>query len=182
MFCWKCGKKMADAAKFCCFCGTKAYVENDFEEKQPAPSKEVVIESKKENMPLPIVETDKNLVKCPDCGRMISAKAETCIGCGCPISKGATSIKIRCLSADRTVKYHVFKSGPVELARGAIGSTVTINISKPTRITVQQKYAVLSSGDTGVFVAEPGKCYEAKFCKPGLMFWETIISEVSFIS
>lgn len=27
----------------------------------------------------------------------------------------------------------------------------------------------------------PGKCYEVRYCKPGLAFWETVVSEVSFI-
>ncbi|MDD6485266.1 MAG: zinc ribbon domain-containing protein [Clostridiales bacterium] len=122
------------------------------------------------------------LIKCPECGKQISDKANACPQCGCPIANRPTSIKIRCLSTDRTVKYLIFKSNGMELARGVIGSTVTININKPTRITVQQKYALLTSGDTGSFMAEPGKCYEAKFCKPGLAFYQTIISEVSFIS
>lgn len=122
------------------------------------------------------------LIKCPECGRQVSDKASSCPQCGCPIASHQTSIKIRCLSTDRTVKYLIFKSGMVELARGAIGSVVTINISRPTRISVQQKYTLITSGDTGSFMAEPGKCYEAKFCKPGLAFYQTVISEVSFIS
>lgn len=121
------------------------------------------------------------LINCPECGKQVSDQAGACPNCGCPIANRPTSIKIRCLSTDRTVRYHLFKSGGIELGRGLIGSTVTINISKPTRITVQQKYALMTSGDTGSFLAEPGKCYEAKFCKPGLMFYETVISEVSIV-
>lgn len=121
------------------------------------------------------------LIKCPECRREVSDKANNCPNCGCPISNYPTTIKIRCLSTDRTVKYHVFMSGGMELGRGAINSVVTLNIYEPTRITVRQKYAIATSGDTGVFLAEPGKCYESNFCKPGLMFYETVVSEVSFV-
>lgn len=121
------------------------------------------------------------LIKCPECGKQISDKAASCPNCGCPIANAPTSIKIRCLSNDRSVRYHIFMNGSVELGRGLIGSTVTLNIKTPMYITVQQQYAILRSGDTGSFRAESGKCYEAKFVKPGLAFWKTVVSEVSFI-
>lgn len=121
------------------------------------------------------------LIKCPECGRQISDKAASCPSCGCPIANAPTTVKIRCLSNDRTVRYHIFMSDGRELGRGLIGSTVTLNITRPTRITVQQQYAILRSGDTGSFTAVPGKCYEARFVKPGLVFWQTDVSEVSFI-
>lgn len=72
-------------------------------------------------------------------------------------------------------------SGGVELARVPIGAVATINISKPTRITIREKYALMTSGDNGSFNAVPGKCYEARFCKPGIAIWDTVVSEVSSI-
>ena len=122
------------------------------------------------------------LIICPECGKQISDKAAACPNCGCPITNYPRDIKIRCLSTDRTVKYLIFCIDGFEVARGAVGTVVTIKIDKPTRITIRQKYAVLSSGDTGSFTAESGKCYEAKFCKPGIAVYKTIVSEVSFIS
>ena len=122
------------------------------------------------------------LINCHECGKQVSDKANACPNCGCPITSYPQEIKVRCLSTDRTLKYLIFCTNGHEIARGAIGTVVTIKINKPTYITVRQKYAVLSSGDTGSFTAEPGKCYEAKFCKPGIAMYRTIISEVSFIS
>lgn len=121
------------------------------------------------------------LIKCPECGKQISDKASSCPSCGCPIASQATSIKVRALSDDRKVKYMIFLSGGRELARVPIGAVATINISRPTRITIRESYALMTSGDNGSFNAVPGKCYEAKFCKPGLAFWDTVVSEVSFI-
>lgn len=122
------------------------------------------------------------LIICPECGKQVSDKAAACPNCGCPITNYPQEIKIRCLSTDSTLKYLIFCIDGYEIARGAIGTVVTIKINKPTCITVRQKYAVLSSGDTGSFTAVPGKCYEAKFCKPGIAVYKTIVSEISFIS
>lgn len=75
----------------------------------------------------------------------------------------------------------IFLSGGIELARVPIGSVATINIKKPTRITIRKKFLVATSGDNSSFNTIPGKCYEARFCKPKLAIWDTIVSEVSFI-
>lgn len=121
------------------------------------------------------------LVKCPDCGKQVSSSASACPNCGCPIANRATTIKVRCLSDDRKVKYMIFLSGGRELARAPIGSVATINISQPTRITIRENYALLTTGDNGSFNAVPGKCYEARFCKPRLAIWDTVVSEVSIV-
>lgn len=121
------------------------------------------------------------LIKCPECGKQISDRAASCPNCGCPIGNAPTSIKVRALSDDRKVKYMIFLSGGRELARVPIGTVATINISSPTRITIRESYALMTSGDNGSFNALPGKCYEARFCKPGLAFWDTVVSEVSIV-
>lgn len=124
---------------------------------------------------------DMALIKCPECGRQVSDMASSCPQCGCPIGNMPTTIKVRALSDDKKVKYMIFLSGGRELARVPIGAVATINITKPTRITIRESYALMTSGDNGSFNAVPGKCYEAKFCKPGIAFWDTVVSEVSFI-
>ncbi len=121
------------------------------------------------------------LINCPECGKKISDRASSCPNCGCPMASSPTSIKVRCLSDDRKVKYMIFLSGGFELARAPIGAVATINISKPTRITIRESYALMTSGDNGSFNAVPGKCYEARFCKPGIAFWDTVVSEVSMV-
>lgn len=122
-----------------------------------------------------------SLIKCPECGKQVSDKASSCPGCGYPIAGSPAGIKVRCLSDDYKVKYMIFLSGGCELARVPIGAVATINISKPTTITIREKFAFVTSGDNGSFNAVPGKCYEAKFCKPGIAFWDTVVSEVSIV-
>lgn len=34
------------------------------------------------------------LIKCPECGNMVSDKAENCIHCGCPLSNGVLRISL----------------------------------------------------------------------------------------
>lgn len=121
------------------------------------------------------------LINCPECGKQISDKANSCPNCGYPMASNPTSIKVRCLSDDRKVKYMVFLANGCELARAPIGAVATINISKPTRIIIRESYAFMTSGDNGSFDAIPGKCYEARFCKPSVAFWDTVVSEVSIV-
>lgn len=120
------------------------------------------------------------LINCPECGKQVSDKANACPNCGYPIA-ASTGVKIRCLSDDRSVKYMVFLSDGRELTRVPIDAVATINISKPTRITIRESFALMTSGDNGSFNAIPGKCYEARFCKPGIAFWDTVVSEVSMV-
>ncbi len=120
------------------------------------------------------------LIQCPECGKQISDKASSCPGCGCPIASQPKSIKVRALSDDRTVRAMVFSIKGVEVARVPIGAVATIYISEPTAIEVKENFLMLTNNNNGWFKAIPGKCYEAKWCKPKL-FWTTIISEVSFI-
>ena len=121
------------------------------------------------------------LIKCPECGKEISDKAGSCPNCGCPIANAPTSIKVRALSDDRGVNKMRFKVNGIEVGTIPIGSTITINMKQPTRV---EAYHIrgLSTGTSTFFNAVPGKCYEARYCKPGLLMWETVVTEVSFIS
>lgn len=143
-------------------------------------------------------------IKCPNCLSLTPETSAKCVVCGFDGIRSyllqlqsenktqigynhkeenrSTEIKIRCLSDDRKVKYMIFLSNGSELARVPIGAVATINITRPTRLTIRESYIFLTTGDNGSFEAIPGKCYEARFCKPGLAFWDTVVSEVSFIS
>lgn len=121
------------------------------------------------------------LIKCPECGKQISDRAASCPNCGCPIGNVPTSIKVRALSDDRKVKRMVFKIGGRTVAEVPIGSVATISIDRPTTIDVTIVLGIIGGGSPARIHAVPGKCYEIRYCKPGLAFWETVVSEVSFI-
>lgn len=121
------------------------------------------------------------LVKCPDCGKQISSQAASCPNCGCPMASRPTTVKIRCLSDDRHVKRMVFKINGRTVTETPIGSVATITVNQPTTVDVTIVLGIIGGGSPARFTAVPGKCYEARYCKPGLAFWETQIREVSFV-
>lgn len=121
------------------------------------------------------------LIKCPDCGKQISSQAASCPNCGCPIANRPTTVKIRCLSDDRHVKRMKFAIGGRVVAEAPLGSVATITINEPTTVDVTIVLGIIGGGSPARFRAVPGKCYEAKYCKPGLAFWETQVREVSFV-
>lgn len=120
------------------------------------------------------------LINCPECGKMISSQASSCPNCGCPIANRPTTIKIRCLSDDRLVKRMKFSINGRLLKEVPIGSVAVIAIDKPTSVNVEIVYGVIP-GSPATFLAEPGKCYEARYCKPGLLYWQTQVTEVSIV-
>lgn len=121
------------------------------------------------------------LIKCPECGKEISDRAGACPNCGCPIADAPTSIKVRALSNDPAVRRTKYYINGIVVAEVPIGATATIKITKPTLITMSQHTALMKY-TSGRFTAVPGKCYESLYCKPGLLQWETKVTEVSFIS
>lgn len=120
------------------------------------------------------------LIKCPECNKEISDRASCCPNCGCPVASTPTSVKVRALSDDKGVHKMRFKVNGREVGTIPIGSTIVINILQTTTIEVFHIRG-LSMGKSTFFKAVPGKCYEARYCKPGFAFWETVVSEVSFI-
>ena len=121
------------------------------------------------------------LIKCHDCGKEISNQAASCPGCGYPIASKPTSVKIRCLSDDLHVKRMKFAICGRVVAEAPLGSVATITINEPTTVDVTIVLGFIGGGSPARFLAVPGKCYEARYCKPGFAFWETQVREVSFV-
>ena len=120
------------------------------------------------------------LIKCPECENQVSDKAGSCPHCGCPIADKPTIVKIRCLSDDRTVRRMKFYLGDKLITEASIGSVVNIKVSGPVTLNVKTVFGILNCAPHS-FLAEPGKCYEARYCKPGFYQWTTQIKEVSFV-
>lgn len=121
------------------------------------------------------------LIKCPECGKQISNQAASCPNCGFPIANRPTSVKIRCLSDDRMVRKMKFSIAGRVVAEAPLGSVATIEIKRPTEIYVTIVLGFIGGGSPATFRAVPGKCYEARYCKPGLLCWETQVREVSIV-
>lgn len=121
------------------------------------------------------------LIKCPECGSQVSDKAGSCPSCGFPIANRPTTVKIRCLSDDRHVKRMKFAINGRVVAEAPLGSVAIITINEPTTVDVTIVLGFIGGGSPARFRAVPGKCYEARYCKPGLAFWETQVREVSIV-
>lgn len=122
------------------------------------------------------------LINCPECGKQISDKAGACPNCGCPIANAPTDVKIRALSDGNGVLRSRYYIGGRMVAEVPVGSVATINIDKPTVIEVRQKAMMQEYSRGWKFTAVPGKCYESRYCKPGVFYWETITTEVTYIT
>lgn len=123
------------------------------------------------------------LIKCPECGKQISSQASSCPNCGCPIASRPTTVKIRCVSDIGKVKQFKFRraNGKDIIASTPVNSVATISISGPTDLKVCGWFGLTGEGTDTVFTAIPGKCYEARFCQPGLFYEKVVVTEVSFV-
>ncbi len=78
------------------------------------------------------------LIKCPDCGQMVSDRAKACIHCGCPLSEPDYTVKIKTPKFQEAIYKvtHTFtddSTGRV-LATAYQNQVVSIKLDKPTRI------------------------------------------------
>lgn len=66
------------------------------------------------------------------------------------------------------------------IAEAPIGSVASFTLNSPTRVDVDIILGIIP-GSPASFNAVPGKCYESRYCKLGLVFWETQVREVSIV-
>ena len=91
------------------------------------------------------------LIKCPECGKEISDRAQACINCGCPISNTlSTSGKIMVkipklgLATLKTWKIDIFNTVGQKLCTVVEGSSAVLNIDKDMEIFAQFSKSAIS--------------------------------------
>lgn len=86
------------------------------------------------------------LIKCPECGNLISDKASTCIRCGCPLSEIVTSGTVRIKMPNNIVEGWVglFSSRRAAVVangrtlwEGKHGENASFKIDAPTKVTIE---------------------------------------------
>lgn len=86
------------------------------------------------------------LIKCPECGNLISDKASTCIRCGCPLSEIVTSGTVRIKMPNNIVEGWVglfssrraaVVSNGRTLWEGKHGENASFTIDAPTKVTIE---------------------------------------------
>ena len=78
------------------------------------------------------------LIKCPECGKEVSDKAQACINCGCPLAgvnpSGPVSVA---LNGKEVVKLYIFNTETgEEIFCGCNGEVARFNVEKETEISV----------------------------------------------
>ena len=136
------------------------------------------------------------LIKCPECGNMVSDKAQSCIHCGMPLNVSKT-VKIKILKfvtgmmSQKACEAEV-RQNRKTVWQGFSGQVASFNIDSSSEIEILIKNAY-----TGHFApffrdftikgnVEPGKKYEIQKARSSLAFGDPtksdwVISEVDVI-
>lgn len=126
------------------------------------------------------------LIKCPECGKEISDKANSCPNCGCPIEtkspSGTVRIKIGVLKAptgfNGNQRVSIF-SNDKNLWEGNVGEIAEIHFDKPTNITVQYHLSLMHYGGECSGMIDPAK--SKKYCvtaRQGIMSTKLVLQAV----
>lgn len=104
------------------------------------------------------------LIKCPECGKEVSDKAQNCINCGCPIEiispSGTVRIKLSFVNVqggfNGKQKASIFVDGEI-IWEGQTGETAEIYFDKSTTVTVKYHTSMMHYGGTCTGVIDPAK-------------------------
>ena len=86
------------------------------------------------------------LIKCPECGKEISDKAQSCIHCGCPLAEVATSGVVRIKMPNNIVEGWIglFSSRRAAVVangktvwEGKHGENASFTVEGPTKVTIE---------------------------------------------
>lgn len=121
------------------------------------------------------------LIKCPECGQMVSDKAAACIHCGTPLA-GMDKVKIKLFYFNDTSMMGRARACNMEIYdgnkliwSGQSGTSVTLTIPNPTRLRFHVLHCYTGHPmpfyrDFDVLCnVEPGKKYQMKVMKQALM-------------
>ena len=136
------------------------------------------------------------MIKCPECGNMISDKAPTCIHCGAPLQIDNT-VKVKILrfvtgmAAQNASEAEIRCNGKT-VWNGFSGQVATFKIEQAEKIEIVIKQAYTGHPfpffkDFSIYGSvEPGKKYEVKNARASLVFGDPtksswVLSEVDVI-
>lgn len=122
------------------------------------------------------------LIKCPECGKEVSDKAQSCINCGCPLAginpAGPVSVA---LNGSEVVKLYIFNTETgEELFCGCNGEVARFNVNKETEISVIDVWQKKHPEKGTKAVVRGGRKYEYKWVQNffGVKF---VINEIDVI-
>ena len=123
------------------------------------------------------------LIKCPECGREVSSRAQACPQCGCPIAAAKTSgpvaIRISKNIQNAIVKICVIDSSGNCLGEAKMGGVIRFELEKPTRIKIVARN-LLTDKTHYEGEIKPNKRYEVAF-QPGGFSIHYTLNEIDVI-
>ena len=122
------------------------------------------------------------LINCPECGKEVSDKAQTCINCGCPLAginpAGPVAVAV---NGPGMVQMYIFnmENGQI-LWSGRNGEIARFNVEKETEISIIGSMEKRHPERGAKAVVRGGRRYEYKMRKS---FWggEYVINEIDVI-
>lgn len=120
------------------------------------------------------------IVKCPECGKMVSDMATSCPGCGYPIAKLAPSgvVRVKLSSLNGTQGASISANGKT-LWKGSTGQIAELHLDRPTSVHISYSMGMYDAPGScdGVIDPKKGKKY-AVVPRPGLMFMKLTLQPV----
>ncbi len=106
------------------------------------------------------------LIKCPECGKEVSDRAQACIHCGCPLTTLSKKVKIKMPMYSSTAfiknkKYSILDSNNNALWSGEIGKIAEFEIATPIEIKIKCLWGIAPRA-IKLGVVEPSKTYQVK--------------------
>lgn len=122
------------------------------------------------------------LIKCPECGKDVSDKAQSCINCGCPLAginpAGTVSVAV---NGPGMVQMYIFnmENGQV-LWNGRNGEIAKFNVEKETEISVIGSLEKKHPERGAKAIVRGGRRYEYKMIQS---FWggKYVVNEIDVI-
>ena len=103
------------------------------------------------------------LIKCPECGKEMSDKAQACIHCGCPLLNGKVYIKMPTAKDNPAFstkgQYSIIDGNKEVLYHGVVGSLAEFVITDRTEISFKCLWG-LDRRPIYLGCVEPGKNYQ----------------------
>lgn len=98
------------------------------------------------------------LIKCPECGRMVSSMATNCPSCGYPIQKKANNgmVQIK-LGTFQSTQGASIESNGRTLWTGRTGQIVELKIDRPTMVKIKYQVGMYDGAGSCEGVIDPNK-------------------------
>lgn len=122
------------------------------------------------------------MIKCPECGKMVSNMANSCPNCGFPISKGVNQggVQIKLGTFQSTQKAHIIANG-VTLWSGKTGQVVDLKINRATKVTIKYEIGMYDGAGSCEGIIDPNRSKKWQVVsRPGFITMKLSLQPVDY--